>query len=106
MPFLHFLKTKITGCNPQPVDYSVISNFFDSMFGADWPWAHLNFLVVPTVFLVGVSIVIRHWVLQEQTSLPWSFATFFLKFGSWFYGIRMLKLLVVDVYKLNPYSEG
>ena len=106
MPLLNYLKTKITGCERQTIDVTIVSNFFDSIFGRDWPLAHLQYLVFPTAFLVGLSVAMRHWVLQEQTSLPWSFVTFWLKFGSWFFCIRLLKLFLVDAYKLNPDNEG
>ena len=106
MPLLNYLMTKITGCEPKTVDISIVSNFFESAFGRDWPFAHLNHLVFPTAFLVGISVVIRHWVLQDQASLPWSFVTFIGKFGAWFYCVRLIKFLLVDTYKLNPDNEG
>ena len=103
---LHYLKSKITGCDPQPVDPSVITNFLERIFGADWPIAHFNYLVFPSTLLVGVSIAVRHWVLQEQTSIIWSFLAFLAKFCSWFFCIRLSKLLLIDAYKLNPDSAG
>ena len=101
-----YLLSFITGCEPRPVQTSVINRFLDLAFGPDWPLAHFDHLVFPTLFLIGFSIAIRHWILQTQTSVISSFFTFLAKLCSCFFLVRLLKLVLADIYELNAESRG